>query len=321
MSTHTTHTTTLPPSTGEADGHAVSAPRATPPVPAVEIVLPVYNEERILDSSVRTLHERLRRQCAFTWQITIAENASSDATPALADELSRELDGVTVLHLSQKGRGLALRTAWAASRADVVAYMDIDLSTDLDSLPDLLEPLLAGRGDIAIGSRLAPGARVTRSLRREIISRSYNLLLRGLLGVTFADAQCGFKAARREAVRDLLADTEDDGWFFDTELLYLAQRNRLAIREIPVCWVEDRDSRVALIATALADLRGIARLRRRNPRSAPETPPAARTASGAPAADDSEATHDHTLRLGRTARRQPHSGVAPRAVRQSRLAH
>jgi glycosyltransferase involved in cell wall biosynthesis len=180
----------------------------------------------------------------------------------VAHGLARDLPGVTVLHLDRKGRGRALRAAWSRSEADVVAYMDVDLSTDLAALEDLLLPLLQARGDITIGSRLAPGARVTRGVRRELISRAYNLLLHLLLGVGFSDAQCGFKAARREVIDALLDDVEDESWFFDTELLYLAQRRRFAIREIPVRWIEDDDSRVDIIATAREDLHGIMRLRR-----------------------------------------------------------
>jgi glycosyltransferase involved in cell wall biosynthesis len=234
----------------------------TPPAPAVEIVIPVYNEQRVLAASVRTLHDYLERNFSFPFAITVADNASTDATLQIARELSRELPQVTVLHQQRKGRGRALRAAWGTSEADVVAYMDVDLSTDLAALPGLLEPLLDRRADLAIGSRLAPGAHVSRGLKRELISRSYNLLLRVLLGAGFSDAQCGFKAGRREIVQALLCDVEDGAWFFDTELLYLAQRNRLAIHEVPVNWIDDPDSRVDILATAREDLRGIMRLRR-----------------------------------------------------------
>ncbi len=261
--------------------------------PAVEIVIPVHNEERVLESSVRTLHEHLERHFSFTIAITIADNASSDGTLDVARALALALPEVQVLHLDQKGRGRVLRAAWGRSEADVLAYMDVDLSTDLAALGDLLEPLLEGRGDIAIGSRLAPGAQVTRSLRRELISRSYNLILQSCLGAGFSDAQCGFKAGRREVLQRLLGEVEDDSWFFDTELLYLAQRRRIAIHEVPVRWVEDPDSRVALIATAREDLRGVARLRARTraeecdgrmggtPESASRLPDAAPAAIGA----------------------------------------
>jgi glycosyltransferase involved in cell wall biosynthesis len=245
--------------------HLSSAP---PPVlvaaPAtVEIVIPVYDEQRVLDASVRKLHEYLEQHFTFTFQITIADSASTDATLEVARSLSREFSNVRVLHLERKGRGRALRAAWSRSDAEVLAYMDVDLSTDLSALQGLLEPLLEGRGDLAIGSRLAPGAEVTRGIKREVLSRGYNVLLHMLLGVGFSDAQCGFKAGRREVIQELLADVEDEAWFFDTELLYLAQRSKLAIHEVPVRWVEDQDSRVEILATVREDLRGVMRLRGR----------------------------------------------------------
>jgi glycosyltransferase involved in cell wall biosynthesis len=245
----------------------------------VEIVIPVHNEQRVLASSIRTLHAHLERNFDLPFKITVADNASTDATLGVARVLSLELAEVSVLHLERKGRGLALRAAWGTSDADVVAYMDVDLSTDLDALADLLEPLLEGRADLAVGSRLAPGAQVERGIKREVISRGYNLLLHALLGASFSDAQCGFKAARRDVVQTLLEQIEDDAWFFDTELLYLAQRNKLAIHEVPVHWVDDPDTRVDILATAYEDLRGIMRLRRRSARvahaAAAQAPPQA----------------------------------------------
>jgi glycosyltransferase involved in cell wall biosynthesis len=224
-------------------------------------VIPVHNEQHVLARSVRALHGYLARECSFPVSITVADNASSDATLAVAHELARELPEVAVLHLDGKGRGRALQAAWSRSDADVLAYMDVDLSTDLSALRPLLTPLLEGRGDIAIGSRLAAGAEVTRSIKRGVISRGYNVLLRMLLGVGFSDAQCGFKAGRRELIQALLPQVQDDAWFFDTELLYVAQRSKLAIHEVPVRWVEDPDSRVDIAATAWEDLRGVMRLR------------------------------------------------------------
>lgn len=229
---------------------------------AVEIVIPVYNEQHALQRSVRMLHRYLSESFTFPFQITIADNASTDATLDVARALADELQGVEVLYLDRKGRGHALRVAWRRSDAEVLAYMDVDLSTDLSALGELLEPLLQERGDLAIGSRLMDGAQVTRGLKREVISRCYNLLLHALLGVTFSDAQCGFKAGRREAIQALLDDVQDEAWFFDTELLYVAQRRKLAIQEVPVCWVDDPDSRVDIVATAREDLRGVMRLRR-----------------------------------------------------------
>jgi putative flippase GtrA len=226
----------------------------------VEIVVPVRNEERDLGPSVRRLHDYLRERFPFTARITIADNGSTDATWAVARALAGELDLVRAVRLDQPGRGRALRSVWSASDAEVLAYTDVDLSADLSALLPLVAPLLSGHSDVAIGTRLAPGARVIRGPRREVISRCYNLLLRATLRVGFSDAQCGFKAIRADRARPLLPVMQDPGWFFDTELLVLAERAGLRIHEVPVDWTDDADSRVDLVTTALADLRGIVRL-------------------------------------------------------------
>ena len=226
----------------------------------VDIVIPVYNEEADLGPSVRQLHAYLRERFPFRTRITIADNASTDGTWPIADRLTLELDDVDAIHLPEKGRGRALRAAWLASDAPILAYMDVDLSTDLDALLPLVAPLISGHSQIAIGSRLAPGARVVRGPKREFISRTYNLLLRSILRTRFRDAQCGFKAIRADAARRLLPSVEDEAWFFDTELLVLAERAGMRIHEVPVDWVDDPDSRVDIVSTATADLRGIARL-------------------------------------------------------------
>jgi glycosyltransferase involved in cell wall biosynthesis len=227
----------------------------------VEVTIPVYNEERVLAESIRRLHSYLTAQFPFRFVITIADNGSTDSTFELAREASARLSGVRAVHLDRKGRGFALRHVWGSSDADVVAYMDADLSTGLDAFLPLVAPLLSGHSDLAAGSRLMRGSDVVRGPKREIISRGYNLLLHAFLSARFSDAQCGFKAGRTEAVKALLPAVEDDGWFFDTELLILAQRRGLRIAEIPVVWVEDPDSKVDIVRTALDDLRGMARLR------------------------------------------------------------
>ena len=227
---------------------------------SVDIVVPVFNEQDDLERSVRALHRYLSTQFPFSWRIVIADNASTDATPAIGLALAAELSGVEVLRLVRKGRGHALREAWSRSDAQVVCYMDVDLSTDLRALLPLVAPLLSGYSDVAIGSRLARGARVVRGPKREVISRGYNRLLHTVLRAHFTDAQCGFKAVRTEAARTLLPDVCDDSWFFDTELLMLAQRRGLRIHEVPVDWVDDPDSRVDILRTAIEDVRGVARL-------------------------------------------------------------
>jgi glycosyltransferase involved in cell wall biosynthesis len=227
----------------------------------VDVVVPVYNEARDLGPSVRRLHQFLTSQFLLPAMITIADNASVDGTLAIAEELARELPNVRVVHLDAKGRGRALRAAWLSSAAAVVAYMDVDLSTDLSALHPLVAPLVAGESDVAIGSRLARGAQTTRGLKRELISRGYMLVLRIMLGVRFTDAQCGFKALRTEVARQIVPKIEDQTWFFDTELLVLAQRAGLRVHEVPVKWTDDPDSRVDIVRTAIDDLRGVARLR------------------------------------------------------------
>ncbi len=227
---------------------------------AVEIVIPVYNEESGLAVSVRRLHSYLRKSFPFTFGITIADNASTDATWRIARELEAELTGVRAFYLAEKGRGNALHTVWAHSEAVVVAYMDVDLSTDLAALLPLVAPLLSGHSDVAIGTRLARSSRVVRGPKREVISRCYNAILRTTLATRFSDAQCGFKAIRTDRAKELLPLVEDTAWFFDTELLVLAERSGMRIHEVPVDWIDDPDSRVDIVATALADLRGIIRL-------------------------------------------------------------
>jgi putative flippase GtrA len=246
--------------TALADVEAQSAP--PPTTTDVEIVVPVFNEQEDLGPSVRRLHAFLDRDFPFSATITIADNASTDATWARAQLLAAELPGVRAVHLDAKGRGRALQHVWAMSQARVVAYMDVDLSTDLKALMPLVAPLLSGHSDVAIGSRLARSSRVVRGTKREFISRSYNLILRATLHAQFSDAQCGFKAMRTDCARALLPHVRDTAWFFDTELLVLAERSGLRIAEVPVDWIDDPDSRVDIVATAVADLKGVARLGR-----------------------------------------------------------
>ena len=227
----------------------------------VEIVIPVYNEEHVLRQSVETLRSYLVRYFPYQWQITVADNASTDGTWGLAEELAAECDRVHALHLDRKGRGRALRTAWLASDADVVSYMDVDLSTNLESFLPLVAPIITGHSDLAIGSRLLRGAMVTRQWKREIISRCLNLTIKLMFRNRFSDAQCGFKAIRRTVARELLPMVKNQKWFFDSELLLLAEERGYRIYEVPVVWVEDLDSRVHVVKTALEDLKGLLRVR------------------------------------------------------------
>jgi putative flippase GtrA len=233
-----------------------------PGEPVLDVVVPVFNEETDLGPCVRRLHDHLGRTFPYSFRITIADNASTDATPRIAADLAARLDGVRSVRLEEKGRGRALRTVWARSDAPVLAYMDVDLSTDLNALLPLVAPLVSGHSDLAIGTRLARSSRVVRGAKREFVSRAYNLLLRSSLAARFSDAQCGFKAIRRDVAERLLPLVEDSGWFFDTELLVLAERAGLRIHEVPVDWVDDPGSSVHIARTAVEDLKGVWRVGR-----------------------------------------------------------
>lgn len=228
----------------------------------LDLVIPVYNEVKDLEHAVRGLHRYATDELRYSFRITIADNASTDGTWSLATRLAKEIPEVRAFHLGAKGRGRALNTVWSASDAAVLVYMDVDLSTDLRALPALVSPLLAGHSEVAIGTRLAKSSRVVRGAKRELISRSYNFLLHRSLGARFSDAQCGFKAIRRDAAAALLPLVKDTGWFFDTELLVLAERTGMRIHEVPVDWVDDPDSTVHIRSTALEDVKGIMRMQR-----------------------------------------------------------
>jgi glycosyltransferase involved in cell wall biosynthesis len=228
----------------------------------VDVAIPVHNEEETLEENVELLLAYLRTEFPFRFRVTIADNASSDSTGRIAAALAAQHEEVTALSRGQKGRGGALRSAWLASGADVVSYMDVDLSTNLESFLPLVAPILSGHSELAIGTRLSHHAHVRRRLAREVLSRGYNLLVHAAFRASFSDAQCGFKAVRADVARRLLPLVHDDGWFFDTELLLLAERNGMRIHEVPVDWIEDLDSRVELIPTIADDLAGLWRMRR-----------------------------------------------------------
>ena len=232
------------------------------PAWTADIVIPVHNEEHSLPGCLETLLPFCREHLAdYRWRVVIADNGSIDATHDVALGLrDQNPDEVGVTHLDQKGRGRALRRVWLESDADIRSYMDVDLSTDINRLPDLLGAIVAGH-DVATGSRLKRGAETTRSFKREFVSRSYNLIIKAMFWNSFSDAQCGFKAVSRRAADDLIPLVKDNAWFFDTELMLLAEKNGYRIADIPVSWREDTDTRVKIASTALEDLKGLARLR------------------------------------------------------------
>jgi glycosyltransferase involved in cell wall biosynthesis len=242
----------------------------------VDVVLPVFNEEHVLERSVRTLHVYLSDNLNHEWRIVIADNGSRDATFTIAQRLENELANVVAKHVPEAGRGRALTGAWLASDANVLAYMDIDLSTDLDAFPRLVNAVAVEGNDLAAGTRLGPGTETTRSLKREVLSRGFVLLINLLFGTRLRDTQCGFKAIRSECARALLPHVQDTGWFWDTELLLLAAKGGWRVTFVPVRWVEDTDSRVKVVSTVWKDLKGLARMRRFDWSKARKASPAGR---------------------------------------------
>ena len=226
----------------------------------VDVVIPVFNEEKALPRNIVILADFLKANLRNPWQIIIADNASTDNTRSVSEMLTERYSGINYLHIPQKGRGRALKAAWLDSTADIVSYMDVDLSTDLSYFPTLVGSLEEGY-QVAIGDRLGKGSRVTRSLKREFISRGYNLLIKSMFFVPFQDAQCGFKALTRKTAQAILPHIKNDNWFFDTELLIIAAKRGYKINSVPVKWDDDPTSTVHITSTATEDIKGLLRLR------------------------------------------------------------
>jgi len=236
-------------------------------VTSVDVVVPVYNEESDLPKSIPVLRDFLAGDAfPYQWRIVIADNASTDNTPAVGRMLEDSAGGqVAYVRIERKGRGFALKQTWLASSMDIVSYMDVDLSTGLNAFPALIGAIAAGGYDIAVGSRLAAGSRINRSLKRRILTHGYNTMIKAMFLTRFSDAQCGFKAISREAAKQIVPLIEDNNWFFDTELLILGEKLGYRVKDVPVEWVEDPDTRVKIGATVMEDVRGLLRLRTGRP--------------------------------------------------------
>ena len=243
----------------------LAAPESQPPFraiarPLIDIVVPVLNEEKILQKSITTLDEYMSKHLPYRYQITIADNGSQDKTLEIAENLAEKHQSVRVVSLAERGRGRALKQVWQSSPADILTYMDVDLSTSLDDFLPMIQPLVAGEAGVAIGSRLTKGSKTTRGLKREFISRCYNKIIKWTSRTKFSDAQCGSKAIRRDVATKFLPKIKDNEWFFDTELLIKTERAGVPIHEQPVTWIEDTDSRVKIVKTAVDDLKGLYRV-------------------------------------------------------------
>ena len=239
-------------------------PASTPALaPVLDIALPVFNQEVRLEENLRRLHGHLADTLPHTFRITVVDNASTDGTLRIAERLAREFPELMVVRLDRRGRGNSLRKIWLSSASPLLAYIDLDLSFDLSAVAPLLAPLMSGHSDLAVGTRLAKASHGTFSHHRDVIARAYNFLLRVLTGARFSDAECGFKAIRADVARQLLPYTRDEAWFFDTELLIIADRSALRIHEVPVDWSDNPDSSVDVVRTLLTDLKGLAGLTRK----------------------------------------------------------
>ncbi len=230
--------------------------------PSVDVVVPVFNEAHVLERSVETIRKFLHEEFPYPARIVIVDNGSTDATGEIAQRLAARYDDVGFLALRERGRGRALRAAWQQSSADIALYTDVDISTELGAAVELCHAIHEQGYDLAIGSRLLPASRVTRGLKRELVSRIYNLLVRWLLSKRFTDVQCGLKAVSRRIVREVVPQVKDQWWFFDTELLVLAEKQGYRIKEVPVRWVDDPDSRVRILQTGWQAIKCVLRLRR-----------------------------------------------------------
>ena len=234
---------------------------------SVDVVVPVYNEEEALPRSIPVLREFLAGEAfPYEWRIVIADNASVDGTPEASRRLAEQFPGeVVYLRIEEKGRGRALKRTWSDSPMEIVSYMDVDLSTGLEAFPLLISAIAEEGYALAVGSRLLPDSRVNRSLGRRALTLSYKLIIKAMLWTRFSDAQCGFKAVRADVARLLIPLIEDNNWFFDTEMLILAEKAGYRVKDVPVAWVEDVDTRVNVPKTISEDLLGLARMRLRRP--------------------------------------------------------
>ena len=231
---------------------------------SVDVVIPAYNEEQILECNTRILHDFLRTQCPVPWTISIVSNASTDDTVAIGTRLTQQLKNVRFTHIPDVGKARAIRHGWNASTASIVGFMDADLDTGLDAFLPCIQPILDGTAAMSIGNRYDKRSRVDRGAGRKLLSQGYNILIRAFFPSSrVQDAHCGFKFLRADVAQELLRKTRSNAWFFDTELLVHAQRAGYRIAQVPVQWVDDceRKSRVHVPRIIAEYMTNLAKLR------------------------------------------------------------
>lgn len=229
-----------------------------------QITIPVLNEEIRLEPGVRETMRFLRENKMDSWTVEIADNGSTDKTQEIAEGLVKEYKGrLKFRKIPERGVGLALRYSWTDAKADIVGYMDVDLATDLKHLLEVQEIFEKNEADAVNGSRLLKGSKVIgRTLKREISSRGFNAIMKFRLKNKFTDAMTGFKFFKRTIVIDLLKEVPViPDWFVSAELLVRTEWNGHRLREIPVHWTDEPNSKVNIPKLAKQYLGHIDRLR------------------------------------------------------------
>ncbi len=232
----------------------------------VLIVIPTYNEERIIKQNIDQLFDFCENNLQkYKWRIIVADNGSTDRTIKIVKEQKQKYSNLEYFHLSQLGKGLAIKKAWQDYIADVNIFMDADLATELKFTPTLIKGIAEEKYDLIIGSRYHKQSKCKRPLMRSVCSKSYNFILKMLFNIKLTDTHCGFKALSKPAVQKIIPKIKNNGLFFDTELLILARHYNLNIKEIPVNWTEEkgRKTKVKILRTALDYLKEIVKLKYR----------------------------------------------------------
>ena len=225
----------------------------------IEITIPTYNEGKIIEKNIDKLFNFLDNS-KLDYNVTIANNASKDNTLIIAKKLARKYKKLIVYHTDKPGRGNALKEVWKKSKADILCYMDADLSTDLPHLNSMVE--LFPKYDIVLGNRLSKYSRTNRRIYRTLLSKGYNKIAKYILRIKTNDLQCGFKGIKKKVFMDIVNYTSDDNWFFDSQLIVWGEKKGYKIAEIPIKWIERKASKVKIRSTVTNYLKNLWKLRK-----------------------------------------------------------
>lgn len=227
-----------------------------------DICIPVFNESSIILDTIQTIQEEIKKRSDIEWQIIVANNASTDDTGKKVTDA--RLKGVTLLSITEKGKGIAIRRAAEYSRADFFCFIDADLSVSPRSIPVFIDHLVLGK-DIVIGSRLLDETMVNRGYFRTLSSKIFNLISHIILPIQVRDSQCGLKCMNQKG-KTVLTLCKETTWFLDLELIARAQVASLSIEELPVEWDEfhykGRASKLHVVRDGFRALIAMGRIRR-----------------------------------------------------------